>query len=188
MHVYALPDKNASGIKMTHRFSSILNQHSPMKTFLFSALALCFTLSLNAQSDSPVVMEKKPLGGYVFSQHGERLRVKEVVDIMESNTAVYDQMKRAQTNYGWATVVGGAGGFLIGWPLGTALGGGDPEWGMLAAGAVLVGVSIPITSKFVRQSQTAIALYNEGIGATEPTRPSMQLLVQGNGLGLRWQF
>ena len=35
------------------------------------------------------------------------------------------------------------GGFLIGWPLGTALAGGDPNWTLAAIGAGCVAIAIP---------------------------------------------
>lgn len=159
-----------------------------MRILFLTTLALYLTAQLNAQPAGPISMIKKPLGGYVFLQEDSSLKVRDVVEIMQPNQTAADQMKLAQTNYTWATVFGGAGGFLIGWPLGTAIAGGDPEWGLLVAGAALVGISIPFSTKFVKQAQTAVLLYNEGIGATSTVQSSMQFMVQANGLGLRWQF
>lgn len=51
------------------------------------------------------------------------------------------------SNYNAAQVIGFAGGFLVGRPLGTALAGGDANRG-LAAGGALILCSIPLTVSF----------------------------------------
>ena len=38
---------------------------------------------------------------------------------MESNQHAYDLIKKAQSNNAIATIFGGDGGFLVGWPLGS---------------------------------------------------------------------
>ncbi len=43
-----------------------------------------------------------------------------------------------------ANVLAIPGGALIGWPLGTAIGGGDPEWYLAGIGAGLVAIAIPL--------------------------------------------
>lgn len=43
-----------------------------------------------------------------------------------------------------ANVLAFSGGALIGWPLGAAIGGGDPEWYLAGIGAGLVAIAIPL--------------------------------------------
>lgn len=76
---------------------------------------------------------------------------------------------------------------LIGWPLGTALGGGEPEWAMAGAGAVVVLAAIPLTSAFRKHAQKAISIYN-GEPATRKARIRTDHYCYGTGLRLTLRF
>ncbi len=43
-----------------------------------------------------------------------------------------------------AQVLGGIGGALVGWQLGTYIGGGEPNWTLAAVGGGLIAVAIPL--------------------------------------------
>lgn len=101
------------------------------------------------------------------------------------NSEALQYVKKAKSNYGAAQVIGFAGGFLIGWPLGTAIAGGDPEWALLGAGAGLVAVSIPLTSATKKNMNKAIQLQN---GSTTTGKADVNLMIKGNQIGLRIQF
>jgi hypothetical protein len=47
---------------------------------------------------------------------------------MQYNQEAYNEFKKAKSSYDAVQVVGFVGGFLIEWPVGTALRGGDPQW------------------------------------------------------------
>jgi hypothetical protein len=49
---------------------------------------------------------------------------------------------------------------LIGWPLGRALAGVDPEWLMAGMAEGLIVVAIPLSQKFNRQVKQAVDVYN----------------------------
>ena len=119
-----------------------------------------------AQSKGDSIEIVKVFGGYHFYQHDKRLNMRELVKIMEPNEVAFKHIKSAQSNNTMATIVGAIGGFLVGWPVGTALGGGDPNWTMAAIGGGLIVVSIPIITKANKQSRLAIAAYNEGLKTT----------------------
>lgn len=55
-----------------------------------------------------------------------------------------------------------AGGFMIGWPIGTAIGGGDPNWGIAAAGVGCVLLSIPLANGYKKNAKEAVSIYNNG--------------------------
>lgn len=57
-------------------------------------------------------------------------------------------MRKAKSNYDPAMVLGVIGGALVGWPLGTAIGGGDPNWTLAAIGDACIIGSIPLGSAF----------------------------------------
>ena len=62
---------------------------------------------------------------------------------MKPNEQAYKLIKSAQSTYTWGKCIFSyAGGFMIGYPLGTALGGGEPNWAMANIGAGLKAASI----------------------------------------------
>lgn len=154
-------------------------------TYFIMLLGLVLTTTLAAQTD-PITLEKAA-GSYRFYQAGERLKLGEVVDGMESNQLAYDQIKVARSNYNTAGVFSFIGGACIGWPLGTAIGGGDPEWWLAGIGAGLVVVSIPFTKKFKTNADAALDTFNTGFSQHQP-KPDIRLTLAGNGLGLQWKF
>ena len=53
---------------------------------------------------------------------------------MKENTKALALIQSAKTNQTWAMLLGTAGGALVGFPIGTAIGGGNPEWALAGAG------------------------------------------------------
>ena len=98
---------------------------------IITLTAIVFLL-LNANSSfgqgRPDTIEIREGRGLVYFHKGERLTPKQILEIKESNSEAHKEMKRAMSNYNAASVFAGVGGALIGWPLGTAAGGGDPNW------------------------------------------------------------
>lgn len=151
------------------------------------------TVSLNfafAQTETDSISVKKVFGGYQFYQGESRLNMKQLVNTMEPNVEAYSQIKSAQSSYTMATIVSFAGGFMIGWQLGAAIGGGDPNWAMAGIGAGLVAVSIPISKKFNNQAKQAVDTYNQGLQQTSSfwNRSELRFSMTGNGLGLILRF
>lgn len=136
------------------------------------------------------IESKKVFGGYKFSAHGTDLSMSELVEIMESNKQAYPIMKKAKANHTVVSVMGFAGGFLIGWPIGAALANKDPDWTLAGIGAGLVAIAIPISATVGRQTKQAIDIYNAGLkpSSLNEFKPEFKLLVKGNGIGLSMQF
>lgn len=86
-------------------------------------------------------------------------------------------------------ILGYAGGFMIGWPLGTAIGGGEPNWALAGIGAGLVVLSIPLSSSAKKKTIKAIELYNQGlVPKKEIETMSFQFQGTSNGFGLIMKF
>ena len=86
--------------------------------------------------------------------------------------------------------MGYAGGFLIGYPVGTAIGGGEPKWAMAGIGAGLLIIAIPISSGANKKVKKAIRLYNKSlipITYHKPS-PSFSLETTQNGIGVVMRF
>lgn len=139
---------------------------------------------LSAQTTSDTLRMVKQ-GGIKFYQGSRQLRPAEVLQLMESNPAARAAFKKAKSNYDAAVALGYIGGFMIGWPVGTAIGGGDPNWGLAAGGVGVVLLSIPFNSAFKNHARSAVNLYNKnspGRGA------SVQLMPAGAGMKLIVRF
>ncbi|MFN8775434.1 MAG: hypothetical protein ACK5XV_01585 [Flavobacteriales bacterium] len=136
-----------------------------------------------------VVMQKAFFGGYNFIYHGEMLKIKHVVNLMEPNAAAYKQMKSARANNSVANVLGAAGGFLVGWTLGDLAGGEDPNYTVMGVGGALIVASIPFSVVTVKKSREAVATWNSGL-STSSLRPrgELKLGMTGFGLGLTYRF
>lgn len=158
-----------------------------MRKMILLGLLLTTIVAVSAQNASDSIEVKKGRGTS-YLQGGKVLTPKQLLDITQPVPEAHAEMKVAKSNYNVATVLGFAGGFLIGWPLGTAIAGGDPEWVMAGIGAGLVGISIPLLSAYNKRSQKAVDIYNSTLQQTGYNRMDLKLGVTCNGLGLRMTF
>src|SRR5215208_2761514 len=131
-------------------------------SILAALMVVCISSSFGQIRDSSIII-RKLLGGYQFYQNDKRLRMPELVKAMESSEQAYQRVKSARSNNTLASLIGGVGGFLVGWPIGAAIGGVDPNWTMAGIGAGLIVVSIPISINANKQFKKAVNMYNEGV-------------------------
>jgi len=133
---------------------------------------------------------KKSFGENTFLQNDTRLNFTQLLSTLKNNKEAYALASSAKSNKTLATITAGAGGFLIGWPLGIAIGGGEPNWGLAVVGAGLVVVSFPIMSGYNKKTAKAVRLYNEGISnnAYKPLPIELNFTVNNNSFGLCLQF
>ena len=113
------------------------------------------------QTDS-IRIEKRL--GTVFIQDGKLLTPKQLLEITKINHAAYEEMKVAKTYRSTAMVLGYAGGFFIGWPIGTAIGRGEPNWVLAGVGAGLILLSIPLSTSYSKHATEAVGIYNSVLG------------------------
>lgn len=156
------------------------------KTILTLIFALATITFCNAQK---IVIEKV-FGGNTYTQNGDHMTMKDLVKTMQSNKQAFDLIKNAQSNNTLASIVGFAGGGLIGWPIGTAVGGGDANWTLVGIGAGLVAIAIPISSSANKKATQAVELYNSSLNSTSfyEFKPEFKILANGNGIGLSMNF
>ena len=157
-------------------------------TFIISLLTVTSTFTFGQTSTDSISM-KKVFGGYQFYQGAERLNMNRLVKAMEPNEQAYSQILSAQTTNILGSIVGLAGGFMVGWPIGTAIGGGEPNWTMAGIGAGLIIVSIPISQTFNKQAKQAVETYNGGLQTSSFwDENEIKLTIAGNGIGLTFLF
>ena len=142
-----------------------------------------------AQLTRDSILINKIFGGYQFYQGNTRLNMNQLVNIMKPNERAWQLAKKAQSTNTLGTITGFAGGALIGWPLGTALAGGDPEWLMAGIGAGLIVVAIPLSQKFNKQVKQAVDVYNAPLRESSFwDKRELKFSVTGNGAGLVFNF
>ena len=127
------------------------------KLTLFTAILMLFASLSFAQNQTDSITVKKK---GVYLQNGKILKPKELLEITKNNPEAYALMKKAQTNYAFANVFSFTGGFMIGWQLGSLIGGGEANWGVAGAGAGTILIAIPFSSAYIKHSQNAVDLYN----------------------------
>ena len=147
----------------------------------FSAIAIC-----NAQR----IEMQKVSGGYKYTQNGNQLKMRDLAKTLETNQQAFGMIKKAQSNQSLAAVIGFVGGGLIGWPIGTAIGGGDANWALAGVGAGLIGVSIPLSSGANKKAKQAVETYNASLGTSAFNGYKLQwkFVANGNGIGLSFGF
>lgn len=158
-----------------------------MKKILLSTFILLFSISLFAQSQE-IVAQKKALGT-VYTQNDKVLSSTQLFNVLKQNPETDLDIKRAKNNLYPGMVLSYIGGALIGWPIGTAIGGGEPQWGMALAGAGFIALAIPLSSGYTKHIKKAVEKYNDGV---EPKKPadaiSFKVGVTNDGIGLRVSF
>ena len=157
-----------------------------MRFFISAILIFISTTYLSAQSN--IEISKKGLGT-TFKQNGIVVTPKRLMEITSGNKEAQHKMRLAKPNYDVAQVFGLAGGFCIGWPLGAAIAGGEPNWAILGIGVGLVAVSIPFTLKYNSHAKDAIQIYNAGLAPSSATKKvEFQFGLASTGVGLKMTF
>lgn len=159
-----------------------------MKKIFFSfLLALCMASSF-AQTSDKTISFKNDFFGMKFYQSNQKLGMAEVASIMQTNADAFAHIRSARSNNTWSSVFGAIGGAMLGYPLGTAIGGGDPNWTIAGVGAGLIVVSIPFAVKAKNEAVKAVHAYNEGLAKTSLRKSEFKLYFSGSGMLLCYRF
>lgn len=157
-------------------------------TIVLTLFAISIT-STYGQTATDSISMKKIFGGYQFFKGEQALNMNELANSLKSNEQAYNQIKSALPTYTLALVIGSVGGAMVGWPLGAALGGGDPNWTMAGIGAGLIVIAIPLSESFNKKAKLAVDTYN-GKAETTSTidKRELKFSVNGNGVRLTMRF
>jgi hypothetical protein len=97
-----------------------------MKRNLLVTFLLLTAFNTYCQNPSDTIEVKKVLGT-VFRQSGKNLTPRNLLDITKSNSEAYKEIQIAKSIYDVGNVLVFVGGFMVGWPIGTAIAGGEPN-------------------------------------------------------------
>jgi hypothetical protein len=106
-----------------------------------------------------------------YQQDGQTLDPEDMSEKLSEEPDAAPHVSRAQTLTLVATILGAAGGALVGWPLGGAIAGeSDPQWELAYAGGGAILVSIPLMLWGVSSFDTAVDAHNARVGPPLPNR------------------
>lgn len=159
-----------------------------MKNVTIACLLLLLSGRSFSQTNNQPLTFKDGFFGWQFRKGEQKLKAGEVAGLLQANPEAARLFSSARSGYTVASVIGGIGGFMLGYTLGSLLGSDDPNWTVGGIGAGLTVVSLPISIGATGKAKKAIAMYNEGpkTGAAQST--GWQLTFTGNGLGLAYRF
>jgi hypothetical protein len=126
-----------------------------IRLIVFFCLSFCSLVSFGQKIEI-----YKTFGGYRFERDSVSISPKMVLETMKDNQLAYMGFKKAKTNLDVSSALEFTGGLLILIPIGTAILGGDPEWGLAAGGVGLILASIPFNNAFKQNALTALDNYN----------------------------
>jgi hypothetical protein len=129
-------------------------------------------------------------GGHKFTQNGQVLTIDNLSRKVASNEESLRLINKAKTSGTFATILGYAGGGLIGWPVGTAIGGGKANWGIAGIGAGLLAIAFPVAAGADKKTKQAVELYNASLNPTSfiHSKPELNVVANANGIGLSVSF
>lgn len=133
--------------------------------FLFQLNLLC----AQSRTDSITVIKK---WGTIYLQRGQNLSMGGLLYITKDNPAAFAEMKKAQNKYTLSFLSGCIGGACVGYPVGTALGGGEPNWNFVFAGAAIIGMSIAFEHSFNVHATRGARLHNSSLNGGQSKEPA----------------
>ncbi len=156
-----------------------------MRTFAAALLLLFITSFCMAQEGAKrVTIEaiKKGLGYRYTYETKPLVSWNDFSLVMAGSPESLSQLKKARTSGTVSMVLGSVGGALIGWPIGTAAVGGDPNWWLAAAGGGVVVVGIVFSGMSAKQLKKSVDIYNESVALVDGEPKSVEIVFAPNGL------
>lgn len=128
------------------------------------ALILCSLALFDTSAVfSQMIMEYK--GRYYVGDR--KLSEKELKNMLGSNPMSKKEYRAAKGSESTASFFASIGGFMIGWPIGTYLGGGEPNWAMAGAGLVILMPGLMADSSRKKHMRNAISIFNSGFSVND---------------------
>lgn len=126
--------------------------------------------------------------GIAYVQNNIMLTPNRLTKVLKTNVNAHKEFRAAKNNLFFSSVFSYAGGYFIGYPVGVALAGGKPVWGMAAVGVGLIAVSVPLRLAYTRRTENAIRIYNNDLRKTGYIQSEMRISATSNGFGFVLNF
>lgn len=136
--------------------------------FLIAAFALLCSASIAQPSENRIVVQNH-LKQNIFLVEGEDAAnyvpakgfkgLEPVLSRYPESAALY---RKAKNQYNCSQIFGFVGGFMIGYPIGSSLGGREFNVPMAATGAAIIVIAFPVAKSANQNLMRAIDVYNNG--------------------------
>jgi len=155
--------------------------------FLFYLL-ICIPVFSQSSNDSIQIIKINT--NYRYEHQGHFLNLQQMTQIMKTDKEATKYLKSAKLSNGISVIFEFAGGFLIGYPIGTYITGKGANISMLAVGIGFLVVNIPINIATKRNLTKAINSYNTSISGTGLINNTYDLHMgfTQNGIGITLRF
>lgn len=138
-------------------------------------------------SDSIVAV--KALIGHTYYYQGERISYSELNEILATNPVSRQQSLEAQPIYVLSQIISGVGGFCVGWELGSIVTGTSSGGVLLLFGAGLIGISLPIYSRYCKKIEQALDIYNSSKRTAKIEKPqNLHVGLNSSGISFSLHF
>ena len=135
---------------------------------LFSVLFLFFSLaphcfSQDFKNRDTILIAGSAMKGLRFYQHGDNLSMARLTETLKINPEAFSYLKKAKVNNAFSFLLAFAGGFIIGYELGSSIGGKSIDWGIMGGGIGAVALSIPFSIGAKHNAKKAVEIYNAAL-------------------------
>ena len=145
--------------------------------------------SLFSQTVQDSIEIKKSFFGTMYKYKKDYLTPAKIEKTVKENPEALKEIKYARGNKMFGDIFSIFGGFAVGYPIGTQIGGGKPNWNLAIGGAVLTAISIPFYIAYTKHADKAVRIYNEGIRqTTQVNKLNFELGYTPDGIGVRVKF
>ena len=181
-------------------YKLIMNKKSFQQTF-FYLLIICIIFccgfiqvqaqnydTTNVTQRIDTIESRKTALGKSYYLGNKPLTLNRLSEITVSNSLAHQKIKQAQVCNVIGIIFGGIGGFCIGYPLGTLLGGGDPIWFIAGIGVGFLAIGIPIAITGDRRLAEGVVLYNQGLQQKNTNTVYFRLGFTPTGMGMAVKF
>lgn len=155
------------------------------KLILTLTVLFCLLTAMNAQSDNQSTQLQLSSGfwGTTYFVGNEKVSAKDFAEALKPDKESYKMFKSGRTLNTIGMVFGGVGGFCVGWDLGSRVGGGNGNTGLLIGGGVVAVGGIIFGLAGESKMKKAVKLFNGRDTAWE-----FQLEPAQEGIGLCLKF
>jgi len=158
-----------------------------MKYFLVFCILFASITDLFSQNQTDS-LEMETIIGTVFRQNDTVLSPRDLLYVMQLNDEAYSEMRLAISCSNSGMVLGMGGGFAVGFSIGRAISGREPNWVLAGFGVAGIIGSFALQSAFYTHARNAVTIYNSGLKPVSGWHPALNLAISGNGIGICLRF
>jgi hypothetical protein len=135
-----------------------------MKLILWLFLAFIFiSSSLFSQTVDSIIVKTRLLSTDYYYAGSKLNSIKSISRVVRDNPKAISKIKAAETLATVGNIFGFAGGFLIGWPIGSAMSGEEANWNLAYAGGLIAFLGILYEFNSSSSVHDAVDIYNSSI-------------------------